>query len=227
MDHEQDEETSLPLMDSETAEKAAPQDPWKWATWRYTLHHVFKLSIMLLASFGAVQALQSVLRQDGEQEHAQSCSCGSSVAEALSMNCAYSPFEVAWLPPHCRDDELIEEFNHIGHGPNGTWQYYSDWDKSKELSFDEVASLADYHGHFFVSHEWHVQHCTYVWRKLFRSQKTGVTLPNMMNTYSHISHCTDMFLKRDPLDAIVTGSGVALNADIIPRKHKAIEPAIM
>jgi hypothetical protein len=52
-----------------------------------------------------------------------SCRCGESVAEALSLGCKYDSLAVAWLPPHCRDDELTAEFEAQGTGPNGSWTY--------------------------------------------------------------------------------------------------------
>ena len=48
------------------------------------------------------------------------CDCGESVAEAISRGCRFDGLAMVWLPEHCRDDELAEEFNTMGDGPNGT-----------------------------------------------------------------------------------------------------------
>jgi hypothetical protein len=54
-------------------------------------------------------------------EHTTGCDCGDSVAEATSLGCKFDSLSMAWLPEHCRDDELTAEFNTAGNGPNGTW----------------------------------------------------------------------------------------------------------
>lgn len=48
------------------------------------------------------------------------CYCGTSSTEAKSMGCKYDSLAAAWLPEHCRDDELTAEFDRSGDGPNGT-----------------------------------------------------------------------------------------------------------
>ena len=98
--------------------------------------------------------------------------------------------------------------------------YYTDFDKTDIMTEEEVGRLADVHGKFFTSQEWHIKHCSYNWRKLFRQKQTGVTLERRSNTYGHLGHCEDMFLLRDPLGFITTGSGVELNAELIPHPHK-------
>lgn len=45
-------------------------------------------------------------------QQTRSCSCGTSIAEALSKKCVFDPLVPGWVPPHCRDDELTEEFRH-------------------------------------------------------------------------------------------------------------------
>lgn len=147
----------------------------------------------------------------------RTCNCGSSVAEARLLGCRYDSIMTAWLPDHCRDDELIERFDHAG--PDGSeWEYWSDLDKTRRLSMDEVAALPDVDGAFYVSHLWHVRHCHYAWLKLWRSRWTRVQMSLREDTESHILHCMAMVEKRDALDSVTTGSDVALQADL-PAKH--------
>lgn len=54
-----------------------------------------------------------------------SCSCGESVAEAISRGCKYDLLASAWLPKQCRDDELSAEFDRSGPGLDGEWTYVS------------------------------------------------------------------------------------------------------
>ena len=46
----------------------------------------------------------------------EGCDCGKSVAEAVSLGCKFDALSMAWLPEHCRDDELTAEFDTTGKG---------------------------------------------------------------------------------------------------------------
>lgn len=149
-----------------------------------------------------------------------SCNCGASVAEAKSMNCKFDAIAAAWLPPHCIDSELSEQFDHAGDGPNGTWLYYSDIDKTRTLRTEELGDLADDpNGAFFTTHKWHVAHCYYNWLKEFRKGKTGVKMEARFDTEGHIRHCAMISMMETKMNIIATGSDVVLDADVI-RKPK-------
>ncbi|KAI0116560.1 hypothetical protein F4776DRAFT_656243 [Hypoxylon sp. NC0597] len=74
-----------------------------------------------------------------------SCSCGgTTVAEAKQRGCIFTPLAIAWLPPHCIDMELSDKFDKEGPGPNGEWDYWSDINKTRRLTREEVGDLADH-----------------------------------------------------------------------------------
>jgi hypothetical protein len=149
-----------------------------------------------------------------------SCNCGTSVEKAIAMGCKYDSLSSAWLPDACRDDELTAEFESIGDGPNGNWLYYADWEATVPLNLTEVGMIP--RGQFFTtSHEWHIAHCTWIWLKQFRASRGKVVVEGRNDREEHIRHCYQMFLKRDPLDSLTTGSGVTLAADVIvkPKMH--------
>ena len=104
-------------------------------------------------------ALRPVLK-DGYVRHPtapqRSCRCGNTIAEALANDCKYDSHATAWLPPHCRDDELLEEWERSGRGPNGTWEYFADQSREHPLTVDEVAMLPLTDGFFWMTQEWHV-----------------------------------------------------------------------
>lgn len=179
---------------------------------------LFRLSLVTFSLIGLFHMTYDIWKYNASVKH--SCSCGSSVSEALSRNCKFDPIATSWLPPHCRDDELIEEFNRSGDGPDGSWTYYTDFNKTATMTEDEVGQLVDVQGHFFTTHAWHVRHCAFNWRKQWRQKQTGATLEARFNTYGHIVHCEEMFLLRNPLDDILTGSGVEINADRVPVPKK-------
>jgi hypothetical protein len=44
------------------------------------------------------------------------CVCGETIEEATSLGCKFDSLSMAWLPDHCRDDELTAEFETTGKG---------------------------------------------------------------------------------------------------------------
>lgn len=140
------------------------------------------------------------------------CNCGTSVAQALQLNCKYDTLAAAWLPDHCRDDELTDLFDRSGDGPNGTWTYWADFNHTQVLSVDQVGALADLPegGSFYMTHRWHLVHCMFYWRKHIRSRMVGLTLEPRYDTESHVQHCFKMFGEDGKRGAM---SGVALNSN--------------
>jgi len=117
------------------------------------------------------------------------CYCGHSIAEAKSLGCSYDALAIAWTPPECTDQELTDEFNHAGPGPNGNWAYYADRNGTLPLTGYDVSMFSDTNNYFYATHEWHLVHCNFSWRKLFRSQWTGVIMDREKLSLEHIAHC--------------------------------------
>ncbi|OJJ73131.1 hypothetical protein ASPBRDRAFT_53362 [Aspergillus brasiliensis CBS 101740] len=135
------------------------------------------------------------------------CDCGASVAEAISRDCKFDGLAMAWLPPHCRDDELAAEFNTVGDGPNGTWIYYSDSERTIPMDVSEVAALADEPTALVhMSVQWHTLHCIFYWRKQYRARFNGKIVEPRSDSEHHIKHCGHIFLS----PGSGTKSGVAL-----------------
>lgn len=65
--------------------------------------------------------------------------CGATIAEAEARGCKYEELEAAWLPDHCRNDELSREFSLLGHKPDGTWDHWNDSKHSQELTVRVVS----------------------------------------------------------------------------------------
>lgn len=132
------------------------------------------VGVFLVAGYMVFAVVFLVRAKEGNRP---SCSCGNSVEEAKSMlySCKYDSVAAAWLPPACRDDENTAEFDLSGPEPDGSWPYYADWNKTQRITREEVGELADVKGaNFYTVHEWHVMHCTFIWRKQWRVPVTGV-----------------------------------------------------
>ena len=146
-------------------------------------------------------------------KRAVSCSCGgTTVAEAVSRGCKFTPLAIAWLPPQCLDEELADDFDKAG--PGGKWEYWADLNATTPITREEVGMLADTGGVFYTTQEWHVMHCMYTWRKHYRSKWTRVTIENRSNGIKHIHHCEGIVRDRAPLQKIWTMAGIELNADL-------------
>lgn len=120
------------------------------------------------------------------------CNCGSSIAEALTLDCKYDSLSTSWLPPHCRDDELTGLFEKSGPGPNGEWNYYaSNLNASKIFTLEEMAHLAekpDSERQAWATLEWHDKHCFFTLLKQVRG-KVKMQYTGFPSATAHAEHC--------------------------------------
>ncbi|KAL2881003.1 hypothetical protein SGCOL_003658 [Colletotrichum sp. CLE4] len=203
------------------------------------------LLIVLLAAYGLYSLLTSNSPSTLRPQD-RSCNFGETIAEARANGCVYDSLAAAWLPPHCRSPELTAEFESLG--PNepdttgSTWGYWHDKNQTHPMTLEEVSQLPEaarhgQHARFFTTHQWHLVHCVFYWRKMWEAArcsrgvsgascgKDGVlVIEKRYDTLMHINHCMTMFLMRDPLDHIAAEAGVALHSDELhvakPHKHQ-------
>ena len=139
----------------------------------------------------------------------KTCSCGTSVAEAKSLNCIYDELAIGWLPPHCIDSALTAEFSSLGTN-NGSWPYYLDQEATIPLTLEEISLLADDGTPFYTTHEWYLVHCNYSWRKFFRSSSggSGVVMDVRNHNFKHTVDCGELQTKYHflPLKGVSTRS---------------------
>ncbi|KAH8742626.1 hypothetical protein F5883DRAFT_668311 [Diaporthe sp. PMI_573] len=148
--------------------------------------------------------------------HVSNCSCGATIQEARALNCAFDVLSLSWLPPTCRDDALTHEFATSGPGPDGEWDYWADANRTSPLTLEEVASLAGRSdGLVYTTLGFHVQHCSYYWRKYWRVVK-GVGALAMEARYdqeSHVEHCQHVFMSEGSRDLGTTEGFVRLGGE--------------
>ncbi|GFF26823.1 hypothetical protein IFM61606_09829 [Aspergillus udagawae] len=162
---------------------AIPNACKRYRTSRLQTKDIF---ILLLASFGLIDLGLRALALLRLRRYI-SCNCGDTIQEARNNNCRYDTFAAAWLPPACRNDELLEQFERAGPNTDGSWPYYADKNSMKVLSLEQVSMLP-------------------IWEAISLRRISGIWYNNL----AHIKHCEMMFLKRDPLDKIVTEAGVLM-----------------
>lgn len=171
--------------------------------------------VYLFAFWGIVTFLSQIQLphfHHGQQKPVdlKGCDCGDSTAEAISLGCKFDSLSMAWLPEHCRDDELTAEFNTKGDGPNGNWVYYADKLHTEQVDVAAVAAMGnDPSARVHMNKDWHMVHCVYYWRKQFRTRANGKIVEPRSDTEDHIKHCGMVIMG----SSYGTISGVALNTN--------------
>ncbi|KUJ15562.1 uncharacterized protein LY89DRAFT_558015, partial [Mollisia scopiformis] len=122
------------------------------------------------------------------------CYCGNSDQEAIAMGCKYDHIAVDWLPNNCIDAALTAEFVTAGPGPGGAWDYFSDYAGLQRMNESEVEIYARNGKDYFVTRQWHIAHCSFVWRKQWRSKFTSTLIEPWNDKEEHIEHCNEYFM---------------------------------
>jgi hypothetical protein len=188
---------------------------------------------LILATWGTISlgiALVSVAEQDNHVQTpdvyrpwtlakgSNNCDCGTNIDEAIAKDCTYDALAAAWLPPHCRDDDLTAQFSSAGPGPDGTWFYYADSTGTTQINESQIASLGD--GSFWVHRDWHLMHCVFYWQKYMRMRITGVTMEARFDNIPHIRHCGHLLTKTPPKEQILIKVDVVLNSRLTLKQEE-------
>ena len=125
----------------------------------------------------------------------RTCYCGTSNEEAMRLGCRYDHLAVDWLPPHCIDQSLTDEFDRTGPGTGGSWPYFADWEGGIVVEdIDEFARLGKT---VYTTKEWHIAHCLFTWRKQFRAAYYGRDMETWNYDEGHINHCLRYIMSND------------------------------
>lgn len=186
--------------------------PAKW-----TRSAVYALAIVwnILLMAGCIYGIRAFLGPN-RVLRTVSCDCGSTLEEARSLGCRFDTLSASWLPAQCRDDELTAEFDRAG--PGEKWDYWADMAMTIRLTPGQVGELAakqEDQAYVWVSWGWHVSHCSFYWRKQSRMAERGLRVERRYSDESHIAHCHEAFLARDPLDEVSTRARVRIGGDDI------------
>jgi hypothetical protein len=142
----------------------------------------FIAATALLAIILTVVYLPQDARAEDHKSHQPTGSCGSSAAEAVSRGCAFDVMEFAWVPSRCFDQDLMNDFLALS-----DWQWYVDAAGTEPADKDAIA-----HGHYdevFVTQQYHIYHCTYMWRKMHRAFLAGAVVDGYIADTHHTAHC--------------------------------------
>lgn len=139
-----------------------------------------------------------IFLRDPQSKDPAAETCGNSSSEAISLGCSFDIMSFAWLPPRCFDRELMNQFLAIR-----DWKWYLDTEGRQTVDLASVA--AGQYDQLYVTQEYHMYHCTYMWRKMHRAIAAGAVVDGYIGDIHHTAHCEMQILDRSrSLDAIST-----------------------
>lgn len=116
--------------------------------------------------------------------------CGQSPEDAVEAGCVFDLMSFAWIYPVCVDEELTTEFLKLK-----DWAWWTDADGSEEVAQDEVA--LGRHKEIFVTWEYQLQQCVYLWKKIQRAAADRDQLDTFTLDPDHTAQCIEMLLDRE------------------------------
>ncbi|KAJ5958811.1 uncharacterized protein N7479_005961 [Penicillium vulpinum] len=182
----------------------------RWSTWRAWMISPWQtigfMSILGIAAI--IWTLPSILStynaiDSATDSQSSLFQCGESAAEALARGCKFDIMSFAWVPEPCFDRELMEEFLELRQ-----WKWYADKDGQEVES--ELDIREGQYPEMFVSWEYHLVHCAYMWRKMHRALlKGGVdAVDGYVGSMHHTEHCSGMLLEYRQEAVNITNSWV-------------------
>lgn len=162
------------------------QKIWHWLILAFTTL-VFILIISILA------ATNGQLLNDGDGGSSTgSQNCGNSSDEARALGCQFDVMSFTWSQPSCFDNKLMDNFLSL---KNWTWWHNPNDNIAEPVPFNEV-SLGQ-HSLLYVTWEYHITHCTFMWKKMHHAIMSGRPLDSYVNDFKHTLHCEQTLLDRE------------------------------
>ncbi|ORY56623.1 uncharacterized protein BCR38DRAFT_450752 [Pseudomassariella vexata] len=118
--------------------------------------------------------------------HAHLTTCGNSTAEARAAGCKYDILINNWVHPACIDQESIDEYQE-----DGTWQGYTDLNRTQQLPSIEAMSEVDF---YYTSTRDHIVHCNMLWRKQFKAFFDEKSFDAVIGSFGHTEHCSQFLI---------------------------------
>ena len=164
--------------------------------------HIILISIIAVATMSLLWLITlsaSTLALRNYENHESSwkeLDCGNTTTEAKTLGCEFDLLSYTWMPKECIDHKTSAEFEEWVRSPErqfGAWPFFADADgKERILDVDSLSERAGLKTH--TTQEEHLGHCTFMLRRLQRSQK-GRTTRIALDGIDHIIHCSNEILK--------------------------------
>jgi len=182
---------SAPPASPSSAPRSAPSRPKTGRYWRFIAFGTFT-SLLAISFFVAATTQPRPTQQDDFTSLTKPHRCGNSSDDARALGCHFDIMSFTWSHPRCFDKKLMDEFLSL---KNWTWWDETDQNDGKPVPFKEV-SLGQ-HTRLYVSWEYHITHCTFMWKKMHRAVLAGRPLDSYVGRIEHTMHCTKTLLERN------------------------------
>ncbi|KEQ80626.1 hypothetical protein M438DRAFT_348581 [Aureobasidium pullulans EXF-150] len=147
---------------------------------KIALTSILVLAIVIFSALAAAHTLHTTKVPE---------TCGITPNEARSRGCQYDVMSFAWTPPRCFDSDLMAEFASLRN-----WTFFTSQNGTEAVPYDSVA-LGE-QDELFVTQEFHMYHCTYMWRKMHRAVLAAVPLDGYIGNYHHTGHCERQIMQQ-------------------------------
>lgn len=173
-------------------------EQFKSASRTRNMWHIAALAMLVpVLTIGTLAVTTSLMTNKSvHTSSAKIQNCGNSSEEARLLGCYFDIMSFTWSQPSCFDKALMDEFLSLR---NWTWFSNPGNIPGIPVPFDEVYS--GQHSRLYVTWEYHITHCTFMWKKMHRAIMAGRPLDSYVNNVKHTEHCEEMLLNRDtPLE---------------------------
>ncbi|MCJ1305602.1 hypothetical protein MMC08_008417 [Hypocenomyce scalaris] len=116
--------------------------------------------------------------------------CGDNPSTARSRGCSFDVLSFSWQTPECYDEPLISSF--LAYPPE-PWRWYTNVSGTEEVS---LAVAAQGERDLFVSWEYHIVHCTFMWMQMHRAYTVRRYIDSHLDSWKHTLHCQLVMLER-------------------------------
>ncbi|KAH7364355.1 hypothetical protein BKA65DRAFT_472690 [Rhexocercosporidium sp. MPI-PUGE-AT-0058] len=176
---------SLPSWDSTNAQDTEETSGFELRSDRYRTN--FWFTVVIITSFTAsIAGIYAILNRETSTRSFDHC--GISPDEAVSFGCHFDIISFTWVPYRCFDEELTNRFLELRE-----WEWFLDPEGV------QPADMALLHaGEYDVLHgtwEYHMYHCTYLWRKMHRAFLGGQVLDGYVGSMRNTEHCEQVLLQ--------------------------------
>ncbi|KAH8693684.1 hypothetical protein BGW36DRAFT_383520 [Talaromyces proteolyticus] len=120
----------------------------------------------------------------------QYSNCGDSPSEARKRNCSFDLLSFSWQTQECFDSEVINSF--LAH-PSRPWVYYTSPSANETVAPEVVAQGETV---AYVTWEYHVVHCTYMWMQMHRAYAERGFIDSHVDSWAHTRHCQVVSLEK-------------------------------
>ena len=161
---------------------------------------------LILALISSLAITATILHQplSSPPTSTRQANCGSSPASARARGCHFDILSYAWQTLECFDADLMSEFTSF----NQNWTFYTHLNDTTD-PVNIVEAMEGDKQVLYVDWQFHVVHCTFVWRQMHRALAGRGYIDSHVGSYKHTMHCQKVLLDRETgMDSVVVVAGL-------------------